>query len=420
MFVKLLFSKYFQSILIIITTLTVLTPCNSFSQDNPNSEKTDYSKQVDLKDVLRKLFHKPKSTKVDVDTTGITVSLLPGISYNPANGLIIGAVASLSKYYGSPSNTNISSFAASASYTSKNQIKLSAQSSIFRNKNDWIFQGDWRFWKYSQDTYGLGTQSVPGDLQSMTFNYIRFNQNFLKKIIPNCYLGIGYSLDYYFKINTENDSDKFLYPNYNNSYNILHGYDSTSYLSSGFVFNMDYDSRDNSINPYKGVLADVKYYNYRKFLGSSQNWQKITYDFRAYKSLTKDDSYILAFWTLGDFAFSGNGPYMSLPATGWDKYNTSGRGYIQGRFRGVNFIYAGFENRIRLTSNGLLGMVLFINVESASNPDANIKLLDFIEPGGGIGLRIKFDKFSRTNICIDYGIGRYGSSAVFLNLGEFF
>jgi hypothetical protein len=61
-----------------------------------------------------------------------------------------------------------------------------------------------------------------------------------------------------------------------------------------------------------------------------------------------------------------------------------------------------------------------VNVESASNPDANIKLLDFIEPAGGIGLRIKYDKFSRTNICIDYGIGRYGSNGVFLNIGEFF
>ena len=65
-------------------------------------------------------------------------------------------------------------------------------------------------------------------------------------------------------------------------------------------------------------------------------------------------------------------------------------------------------------------MVLFVNVESASNRSQNIKLLDFIEPAGGIGLRIKFDKYSRTNLCVDFGFGRYGSSGVFMNIGEFF
>lgn len=128
----------------------------------------------------------------------------------------------------------------------------------------------------------------------------------------------------------------------------------------------------------------------------------------------------MAFWTLGSIGVNNVGPYMSLPAVGWDKYNTTGRGYIQGRFRGSDYLYAGYENRIRLTKNGLLGMVLFVNVESASNRDQNVKLLDFIEPAGGIGIRIKFDKYSRTNLCVDFGVGRNGSSGVFMNIGEFF
>ena len=83
-------------------------------------------------------------------------------------------------------------------------------------------------------------------------------------------------------------------------------------------------------------------------------------------------------------------------------------------------MYAEIENRFSLTKNGLLGLVLFANAVSISNPDAKVKLMDHIEPAAGFGLRIKFDKYSRTNICVDYGIGTHGSKTVFLNIGEIF
>lgn len=417
---KTLILKIFLNLVIILT----LTAGISYSQDSTKKKSDDQVKQVDIKDVIRDLFHSKSrlsdTIKILKNPKDLSVSLLPGISYNPANGVVFGVSASLSKYFGSTSNTKISALSAAVSVTTEKQLKFSVQSIINTNKNEWSLQGDWRFWKYSQNTYGLGTQTVPADAENMEFNFIRFNENVLKKLIPNCYIGLGYSLEVYSDITSLDSSDQFLYPNYNNSYSAANGYDSIRYFSSGFVLNLDYDSRDNPINPYKGMYADVKYYNYKKFFGSSQDWENIYYEFRAYKSITKSSSYIMAFWTLGSIGVNGTGPYMSLPAVGWDKYNTTGRGYIQGRFRGNDYVYAGFENRIQLTKNGLFGMVLFVNVESASNRDQNVKLLDFIEPAGGIGIRIKFDKASRTNLCIDYGIGRYGSSGVFMNIGEFF
>jgi hypothetical protein len=41
-------------------------------------------------------------------------------------------------------------------------------------------------------------------------------------------------------------------------------------------------------------------------------------------------------------------------------------------------------------------------------------------PAGGIGLRIKVNKKSATNLAIDYGIGINGSRGFFVNLGESF
>jgi hypothetical protein len=43
-----------------------------------------------------------------------------------------------------------------------------------------------------------------------------------------------------------------------------------------------------------------------------------------------------------------------------------------------------------------------------------------IEPGVGAGLRIRLNKYSGANLCIDYGFGTEGSKGLFVNLGEVF
>jgi hypothetical protein len=102
----------------------------------------------------------------------------------------------------------------------------------------------------------------------------------------------------------------------------------------------------------------------------------------------------------------------------WDENTNAGRGYIQGRFRGTQMIYGETEYRYGITRNGLLGGVLFLNMQSFSaGPGTR---LESIQPGFGPGLRIKVNKVSRTNICIDYGFGNQGSRGFFINIGELF
>jgi hypothetical protein len=69
-------------------------------------------------------------------------------------------------------------------------------------------------------------------------------------------------------------------------------------------------------------------------------------------------------------------------------------------------------------NNGLLGGVLFANAQSFSDP--NTGQYNYIQPGWGGGIRISLNKFSRTNLCIDYGWGLHGSGGFFVNLGEVF
>jgi len=61
--------------------------------------------------------------------------------------------------------------------------------------------------------------------------------------------------------------------------------------------------------------------------------------------------------------------------------------------------------------------VVFANAESFTELNNKFEVL---EPGAGAGIRVKFNKFSRTNVAVDYGFGKNGSHGVFINLGEVF
>jgi len=127
---------------------------------------------------------------------------------------------------------------------------------------------------------------------------------------------------------------------------------------------------------------------------------------------------IWAFWSYDWFTVSGNPPYLLLSSTGWDDYYNTGREYIQGRFRGINTIDFESEYRFGITANGLIGGVIFGDAESFFKQIPS--KTHTIDSGWGIGIRIRLNKFSGANLCLDYGWGLNGSQGIFVNLGEVF
>jgi outer membrane protein assembly factor BamA len=181
---------------------------------------------------------------------------------------------------------------------------------------------------------------------------------------------------------------------------------------------MLYDSRDNSINSSNGFYSSVQYRDNFQFLGSSSNWQSLIVDLREYVKFPEQSDNVLAFWSYDWLVLKGKAPYLDLPANSWDPYTGTGRGYIQGRFRGSQMVYLESEYRYKITNNGLIGGVFFINAESFSaGPGTK---LQSIQPGFGPGVRVKLSKISKTNIAVDYGFGNQGSRGVFVNVGEIF
>ena len=68
---------------------------------------------------------------------------------------------------------------------------------------------------------------------------------------------------------------------------------------------------------------------------------------------------------------------------------------------------------------GVLGGVLFANATTTNNPAQSLKLFESIKPGYGFGLRVKADKYSRTNFAIDLGFG-HQSMGFYLAVSETF
>jgi hypothetical protein len=61
--------------------------------------------------------------------------------------------------------------------------------------------------------------------------------------------------------------------------------------------------------------------------------------------------------------------------------------------------------------------VVFANAESFSELQTN--RFEKIAPAAGAGLRLKINKHSNTNVCLDYAYGT-NSHGIFVNLGEMF
>jgi outer membrane protein assembly factor BamA len=183
-----------------------------------------------------------------------------------------------------------------------------------------------------------------------------------------------------------------------------------------------FDSRDNSIRPTHGYFANFAIRPNFKFLGSSKNSYMLNSEFRAYLPLSKNrPDHLIGFWYLGQFTEQGAVPYLGLPAIGWDMYNRTGRGYIQGSIRGVNFIYGESEYRFPISRyTGILGGVVFVNATTASSDDGTRKLFHYIDPAAGVGLRVMFNRKTRSNLTVDCGIGANGGVGVYFNLNETF
>lgn len=367
--------------------------------------------QRDASDVLGDLFQKTKKPKPE-DTAIIVkpeISGLPAIGYTLTTrlaGTITGNMA-----FRTDSSAHLSAITSSVGYTQNHQFSFPVESNIWSKNGHFDYIGDIRFMKYPQVTYGLGSNSAIKNADKMDWNFIRFSEVILRKISPSFFVGGGYIVDWHYNVSDEGLPDGKI-----SDYQV-YGRQS-SMLSSGVTVNALYDTRDNSINPYKGFYSSATFRYSPTYLGTNRNWQSLILDVRKYFNFPEGSRNILALWSYDWIILDGHPSYLDLPSTGWDSYTSTGRGYIQGRFRGKKMVYGESEYRFPLTEDGLLGAVAFVNAETFTGLHSHA--LQSVQPAFGSGLRIKLNKKSRTNVDVDYGIGEQGSKGLFVSIGEVF
>ena len=380
--------------------------------------------QVDVFDVARRLFRKtpPGTTPPKAwDYRELMLAILPTFGYKPSSGFTIGATSNLAKYLGDPATTRISSAVIGLSYSTKQQTSLTVRFGASGRENRWRLDGDNRFQWTSQDSFGLGTGTAPADGVNTKFTYVRVYNIAWRELAENVFAGAGFHFSSHTNVRPGVEGDPAWEDSAYVTYSRENGFDPDGQASTGLSLDLMLDSRDSQINASGGWLASVGYRPFvRNFAGGDSAWQEVLVDLRTYVGVTRDRRHRVAMWVYGDFVGSGVAPYFDLPAVGMDTYGRSGRGYPEGRFRGERLMYGELEYRGTLTRNGLLGMVAFVNTTTLANEATGERLFDGFASAGGIGLRVLFNKRSRTNLCIDYAWGRQGSRGLYLALQEAF
>jgi len=417
---------YFVLSAVIITTFIGL---NSYAQQNqssgipikklspnganPGSKDTTVmvrgTKQQDIGDVLHKLFHSKTTPEIDSITSKPQVSVVPAIGYTLVTSFAIVVSGNIAFRNGPQSR--ISTVVASASYTENKQFIMPIQTNFWTKDNSYEFVGNYSYLKYPQSTYGLGSNSKISADDPMDYSLIQFYETILRHVGGNFYAGLGYDFDDHWDISEKGNPDgsESDYAKYGTA---------TRTISSGFTINGQFDSRDNAINPSKGTYVGLQLRNSDKNFGATKNWQSLIIDVRKYINFPEGSDNTLALWSYNWLIVGGKPPYLDLPATGWDANFATGRGYIQGRFRGNDMLYGEAEYRYKITADGVLGGTVFLNGETF-NAERGTSLQS-IQPGFGPGLRVKLNKVSNTNISINYGFGNEDSRGLFISVGEAF
>lgn len=387
------------------------TPVPAAASDS--SSASAQPAQRDLPDVLREwLFH----THIDGELqgtlpSGLAWSILPTFSYNPVYGFAIGAQVAGGGKLGVGPLAKPSALSISGNYSTTGQLQAQFKGDIFSASSKYLIKADVRYLDTTRSTWGLGPMEPEQQEYPMDFRLVRLYGTVFRRA-RGVYVGAGYHFDQYSDIVDTRAAagDSTPFTDYSGS-------GVTRTRASGVSLNLLADTRDDIINPTAGFYVGSSFRDYVRALGSDANWQEFWGDVRLYPHLPAGSPNVLAFWLYTWMTF-GPAPYLDLPANGWDTYGRGARGYIQGRIRGQDQVYAEFEYRAQLTRDGLLGAVFFLNTTVTTVGEQRV--FGPNDMGGGVGLRVKLNKRSRTNITLDRGWGTQGSAGWFIGTTEVF
>jgi hypothetical protein len=193
-------------------------------------------------------------------------------------------------------------------------------------------------------------------------------------------------------------------------------------VNTGIGAVVRYDSRDITVNAWKGLYLNAEFFLYSPILGGDNTYRVVSMDYRHYRRIRGRDGNVLA-WQLYSRASFGEVPYGEMSQLG-SPFGL--RGYTWGQYRDKSMTYGMAEYRHTFRKpDGMLrrhGVVAWVGVggiydlEDGSisrNATSENRLL----PNAGIGYRLEVQP--RLNMRLDFGIGRR-TTGFYFNVVEAF
>ncbi|GIV34396.1 MAG: membrane protein [Chitinophagales bacterium] len=339
-------------------------------------------------------FFKKLKTK-----NGLVVPI-PLIVYSPETSAGFGfSLQYLYRFAGDSSS--LSAAGATFLYTLRKQIIVNPNWEFNFRNNAWRIPGAFLYQKFPEAFYGIGNTTTSSQREEFTAQYILFKTRVTREIVKHLHLGMQYRLEYAFDFTYDSTGSL--------AQGIIRG--SRGYVASGAGIAAFYDSRDNSMFPFRGWYLTFSNHFYPRWLGSDYAFTNFKVDARGYFNPFR--SHVIAVQALCSFHL-GNPPFKMMSLLGGVE---TMRGYYAGRYRDRHLIATQVEWRFPVYWR-FMG-VAFIGAGDVANTFHDFAL-NRIKYAMGAGLRFTLDAAERINLRFDVAFTLDGSRGFYLQLGEAF
>jgi hemolysin activation/secretion protein len=287
-----------------------------------------------------------------------------------------------------------------ADYTQNRQLDIWTSWSVFTNKEKYLFKGELRYRNFPDRYYSIGNNTSLDQEEYYAYDLFHFKILAMRKLGKRFFAGLDYQLSYEYNFRHEPGAELI-------QGNIT-GWNGGTGSGVGMV--ASYDSRDNVVSTYKGMILESSVYFFGNAIGSDFSYTNLNLQFAKFWEVKKD--HVIAVNAVSNFNFGGV-PFLDMAKVGGDDIL---RGYAKNRFRDHHF--TGVQIEYRFPVWWRFGMVVFGGVGDVySNPsDITFQNLKY---SVGAGIRFSVNRRERLSFRFDYGFGNR-SSAFYIMVAEAF
>lgn len=288
-----------------------------------------------------------------------------------------------------------------ATFSTVGRINISVSTDLIWGEDRYMVLGFINYKRQREYIFGIGNDVSIDDIEDLDYSRFRFvNYGFLQ-VKKDLYIGIGFDISDYTQMK----------------------YDSTSFLvrdsvtgaeavtNFGIGLSVAWDSRDNRYNAHSGSYFRFSAMGYPTFIGNPYHYYKFNIDGRKY--FNPWYRHVIALQLTTSFR-TGDVPFYDLAFMGGD---SKMRGWYEGALRDNVLIDGQVEYRIPIWN--IFGAVAWLGTGRVAESYSDLSIHGFW-PSWGFGLRIKVDSAHDTNLRFDYGFGKKGVSAFYINFAEAF